>query len=68
MASDYTVSTTCPICGEHEHVIVPLDGYLAWNKGALIQDALPTLSADEREQLMTGICPSCWDTSFGGTD
>jgi hypothetical protein len=65
MASDYLVSTTCPICNEYDEVVVPLDGYLAWNKGALIQDAMPTVSVDVREQLMTGICPSCWEINFG---
>lgn len=65
MASDYLVSTTCPLCGAHDNVVVPLDGWLAWNKGALIQDAMPDVRADVREQLMTGICTSCWNDSFG---
>tara|TARA_R100000541_G_scaffold13029_1_gene21787 strand:- start:1276 stop:1467 length:192 start_codon:yes stop_codon:yes gene_type:complete len=31
-----------------------------WMEGALIQDVMPNLSADEREFLMTGITPSEW--------
>jgi|TARA_R110000824_G_scaffold348713_1_gene535436 uncharacterized protein (DUF779 family) len=31
-----------------------------WQEGALIQDVMPDLSADEREFLMTGITPSEW--------
>ena len=31
-----------------------------WMEGALIQDVMPDLSADEREFLMTGITPSEW--------
>ena len=31
-----------------------------WQEGALIQDVMPNLSADEREFLMTGITPSEW--------
>lgn len=32
-----------------------------WNSGALIQDVMPNLSADDREFLMTGILPEEWD-------
>jgi uncharacterized protein (DUF779 family) len=33
---------------------------ILWQEGALIQDVMPDLSADEREFLMTGITPSEW--------
>jgi hypothetical protein len=36
-----------------------------WRGGMLIQDAMPNLSADEREFLMTGITPDEWDDAFG---
>lgn len=65
MASDYLVHTCCPVCGEHDTVVVPLDGYLKWQRGVLIQEAMPDVSNDVREQLMTGICIPCWDKSFG---
>lgn len=38
---------------------------LAWQNGRLIQDAMPHLSADDREFLMTGITPEEWDAMFG---
>jgi len=31
-----------------------------WNSGVLVQDAMPNLSADEREFIMTGIMPHEW--------
>ena len=31
---------------------------------ALIQDVLPSLSADGREVVKTGICPPCWEDLF----
>ena len=65
MASDYRVETQCPICGETKALYVPLDGYLKWEQGTLIQDAMPTLSANDRERLITGICPDCWDNVLG---
>ena len=35
------------------------------HSGKCIQDALPHLSADEREFLMTGITPAEWNELFG---
>lgn len=32
----------------------------AWKGGMLAQDAMPNLSADEREFVMTGITPCEW--------
>lgn len=31
-----------------------------WNNGTLIQDAMPNLSDEQREFLMTGITPEEW--------
>ena len=35
-----------------------------WKSGALIQDAMPFLSPDEREFVMTGITPEEWNVYF----
>jgi len=40
----------------------------AWQNGMLIQRAMPNLSADDREFLMTGITPESWADTFGGGD
>lgn len=37
----------------------------AWQDGTLIQDAMPHLSADDREFLMTGATPEEWEQAFG---
>tara|TARA_R100001460_G_scaffold31051_1_gene61283 strand:- start:314 stop:505 length:192 start_codon:yes stop_codon:yes gene_type:complete len=36
----------------------------SWENGTLIQDAMPNLSADEREFIKTGITPEEWDSAF----
>ena len=36
----------------------------AWASGELIQNAMPSLSADDREFLMTGATPEEWDEMF----
>ena len=35
-----------------------------WESGVLIQNAMPNLSADEREFIKTGITPAEWDSAF----
>jgi hypothetical protein len=40
----------------------------AWESGTLIQVAMPHLSADEREFIMTGITPSEWEENFGASE
>ena len=35
-----------------------------WVAGMLIQDAMPNISVDEREFIMTGSTPEEWDSTF----
>ena len=37
----------------------------SWEKGELIQDAMPNLTSDEREFIKTGVTPDEWDDIFG---
>lgn len=58
----------CMVCGKES--ILPMGaeetiGIARWQRGELIQNALPGLTADERELLMTGTHPDCWDKMFG---
>ena len=59
------VEMTCPFCGAEHSVEVNLAGFKAWQNGELIQRALPELSATEREQLISHICPKCQAKVFG---
>ena len=58
------VVTTCPFCGRANEVEVNHLDYLDWQDGELAQDAFPYLSASEREMLISGCCPRCWDKMF----
>lgn len=60
-----TVAVECPFCGCVNFINVSVEGYTAWKNGELIQNALPELSADEREMLISGICSDCWNGMFG---
>lgn len=37
----------------------------AWEQGAFIQDAMPHLTPDEREFIMTGVTAEEWNEMFG---
>lgn len=57
------IRTTCPLCGKVNYVEVSAIGFMRWQEeGVNIQNALPELSDNEREMLITGICPNCWDS------
>ena len=64
--SDTTVmiETACPFCGAAHMIEVNLTDYWDWKDGKLAQDAFPYLTPDEREMLISGICPKCWDSMF----
>jgi hypothetical protein len=59
------VTPPCPSCGATSTVEVPVGGFTAWKQGELIQRALPGLTKDQRETLMTGFHPACWNKVFG---
>lgn len=61
----FTIFTSCPICGKATFISVKMEDYINWTENDyLIQDAFPYLSAEERECLITGICPTCWEKMF----
>lgn len=59
------INMVCPFCGNHHSVTVDDMQYTSWQKGTLIQKAMPTLSTTEREQLISRICPKCQANIFG---
>ena len=38
---------------------------VSWEKGEMIQNVFPHLTAGEREFIKTGITPDDWNTMFG---
>ena len=66
MISDaVTVVVGCIKCAEAQHITVGNADLDSWQNGALIQDAMPYLDADQREMFISGICPTCCDKMFG---
>lgn len=60
-----TLEIVCPFCGEIHFVDVLESELEAYENGALAQVAFPNLSATEREQIISGICPQCQESVFG---
>lgn len=59
-----TIIRNCPLCKAPQTKMFDEEQYRKYEGGALIQDAMPNVSADDREFLISGICPKCWDSTF----
>ena len=61
------ITKTSMLSGQQGCMDLPIrQGQLdRWRNGALIQDAMPQLDADQREFLISGITPAEWNEAFG---
>ena len=60
------ITRTSPISGQTNtlEINVTPEQLTAWRAGEMIQLAMPNLTSDEREFIMTGITASEWDELF----
>jgi len=68
MSTTAVVAVPCRLCNEINELNVRVRGFMDWQRGELIQDALPELSADQRELLISGTCDKCWKEMFGSDE
>ena len=54
----------CCVCGEYEVWSLDRDAVARWQEGENIQHAFPDMPAQDREVLITGTHPACWDKLF----
>ena len=54
----------CPFCGQVHSVKVLEASYVMYTAGELVQNAFPYLSATQREQIISHICPDCQASIF----
>jgi len=57
----YTFTGPCIMTGKEQQVTVPANELFAYRQGKLIQEAMPSLDADQREFLISGISANAWD-------
>ena len=60
------ITRNCPFCHTPQTKEFDEVQYRKYEAGARIQDAMPYVSADDREFVITGICPKCWNSTFNG--
>lgn len=60
---------TCIVCRRTAILEVDTDGWYRWTKlGEYIQDAMPNLTPDQRELLLSGTHAQCWATIWPEED
>ena len=66
MDNPITIKTAaCYECGTVQTITAPVANFLAWENGEFIQDALPMLTAGEREMPLSQTCDDCWTEMYG---
>ena len=61
----YTFAGPCVITGIEQEITIPANELFAYRQGQTIQEAMPSLNADQREFLMSGISPEGWNKTIG---
>lgn len=69
MSSPVLVRTpVCVVCNNYELISLDREAVVKWEAGGLIQECFPSMSAAEREVLITGTHPACWNLLFPKED
>ena len=56
------IKNKCLHCGEDNNIYVEPTDYLDWStKARFVQSIWPTISAEEREIVISGTHPACWN-------
>ena len=55
------ITPPCQFCGDTSEMEVDEDKFNSWMKGERLQRAFPNLHRVEREMLIIGTHPDCWD-------
>ena len=65
MSNTTVVKTrTCTVCDQYELWVLDSEAVARWQEGEYVDKAFPSMSAEEREMLITGTHPACWDKLF----
>lgn len=60
----------CPLCGKTSEITMTDDQFLRWNSANRphVQQLFPLWTNDQRELLITGTHPECWNEMFTDKD
>lgn len=64
------VQRRSPLTGKvnSREIAITQEQLLAWQSGALIQNVMPNVSADDREFIMSGYTPEDWKKMYPEDD
>ena len=65
VAGKTEMHSTCDHCKTRYAIMADPADVVAWQDGKLIQDAMPYLSKEDRELLISGTCGDCFSAMFG---
>ena len=70
MAKTLLITPACMMCHQTSEVEVTVAQAAEWAdpNRRMIQDIFPELSPAERETIMSGTHPKCWDEMFAGVE
>lgn len=54
----------CMVCGDYEVWSLDRAAVMSWQEGELIQNCFPDMSMADREILISGTHPACWNQLF----
>lgn len=64
MLETATIRKVCPYCNQDAIVTVARNDYDRWVSGELAQRAFPEMRPEEREMLISGMHPDCWEALY----
>lgn len=59
-----TFARRCPVCHRPSTLELEPERVRRWLHGEHVQDVWPERTPDERELIVTGTHPACWDRLF----
>ena len=68
------ISKTCPFCSKQAQVTVEKERFIQWKRAGdddpmrFVQNSFPDLTIEQREMLISGTHPECWDKFMGEED
>ena len=68
MLGTITLTQICPHCNKDAAVSVVRHHYHRWIAGELAQHAFPEMKPEDREMLISGIHPQCWEEMYPEED
>lgn len=61
-------SPACDGCGDWVTFTATVEQFARWKQGGHVQLIFPDWSPEDRERLISGTCPSCWEEMWAEED